>query len=87
MFLFYLKYPPAVFQKEVVLTPRDKFNYSTVRNFGKYHFQTIDWESLKTKPKSLVVGVEGEIPDNAKILKKIYFSNGGLAWQIAETDN
>jgi 4-amino-4-deoxy-L-arabinose transferase-like glycosyltransferase len=87
MFLFYLKYPPAVFQKEVVLTPRDKFNYSTVRNFGKYHFQTIDWEKLKNKPKSLVVGVEGEIPANAKILKKIYFSNGGLAWQIAETEN
>jgi len=87
MFLFYLKYPPAVFQKEVVLTQRDKFNYSTVRNFGKYHFQTIDWENLKNKPKSLVVGVEGEIPSKAKILKKIYFSNGGLAWQIAETEN
>ena len=87
LFLFYLKYPPAVFQKEVVLTPRDKFNYSTVRNFGKYHFQTIDWENLKNKPKSLVIGVEGEIPPTAKILKKIYFSNGGLAFQIAKTEN
>jgi hypothetical protein len=85
LFLFYLKYPPAVFQKEVILTPRDKFNYSTVRNFGKYHFQTIDWENLKNKPKSLIIGVEGEIPSSAKILKNIYFSNGGLAWQIAET--
>ncbi len=72
LFLFYLKYPPAVFQKEVVLTPRDKFNYSTVHNFGKYHFQTIDWENLKNKPKSLVIGVEREIPPSAKILKKIY---------------
>ena len=87
MFLFYLKYPPAVFQKEVVLTPRDKFNYSTVRDFGKYHFRSVDWQSLKNEPNSLVVGVEGEIPANAKILKNIYFSNGGLAWQIAETEN
>jgi len=86
LFLFYLKYPPQVFQKEVVLTPRDKFNYSTVRHFGKYHFQTINWEELKEKPKSLVIGVEGEIPESAKILKKIYFSNGGLAWLIAETE-
>ena len=87
LFLFYLKYPPQVFQKEVVLTPRDKFNYSTVRHFGKYHFQTINWEELKEKPKSLVIGVEGEIPESAKILKKIYFSNGGLAWLIAETED
>jgi len=86
MFLFYLKYPPEVFQKEVVLTPRDKFNYSTVRNFGKYHFRSIDWEQLKDQPKSLVIGVEGEIPESAKILKNIYFSNGGLAWQIATTE-
>ncbi len=87
IFLFYLKYPPSVFQKEVVLTPRDKFNYSTVRYFGKYHFQPLNWEDLKNKPKSLVVGLEGEIPSTAKILKKIYFPNGGLAWQIAETVN
>ena len=87
LFLFYQRYPPSVFQKEVVLTPRDKFSYSTVRNFGKYHFQTIDWENLKNRPKSLVIGVEGEIPPSAKILKKIYFSNGGLAWQIATTEN
>jgi len=87
LFLFYLKYPPQVFQKEVILTPRDKFNYSTVRNFGKYHFQTIDWENLKSKPKSLVVGVEGEIPPSAKILKNIYFPHGGIAFQIATTEN
>jgi len=87
MFLFYLKYPPEVFQKEVVLTPRDKFNYSTVRDFGKYHFRSIDWQELENEPDALVVGVEGEIPNNAKILKNIYFSNGGLAWQIAETNN
>jgi len=87
MFLFYLKYPPEVFQKEVVLTPRDKFNYSTVRDFGKYHFRTIDWQELENEHDALIVGVEGEIPDNAKILKNIYFSNGGLAWQIAETNN
>jgi len=87
LFLFYQQYPPSVFQKEVILTPRDKFNYSTVRNFGKYHFQAIDWENLKSKPKSLVIGVEGEIPSSAKILKNIYFPHGGIAFQIATTEN
>lgn len=85
MFLFYLKYPPEVFQKEVVLTPRDKFNYSTVRNFGKYHFQAINWEELKEQPRALVIGLEEEIPPSAKLIKNIYFPRGDIAWQIAET--
>jgi 4-amino-4-deoxy-L-arabinose transferase-like glycosyltransferase len=87
LFLFYLKYPPEVFQKEVVLTPRDRFNYSTVHNFGKYHFKSLVWEELKDKPKSLLIGVEGEIPASAKIVKTIEFPQGGIAFQMAETEN
>jgi len=86
LFLFYLKYPPEVFQKEVVLTPRDRFNYSTVHNFGKYHFKSLVWEELKDKPKSLLIGVEGEIPASAKIVKTIEFPKGGIAFQMAETE-
>jgi len=36
--LFYLKYPPEKIQKEIKLTPPDKFGFSTVKNFGKYQF-------------------------------------------------
>ncbi len=36
--LFYLKYPPQKAQKEIKLTPADKFGFSTVRHFGRYWF-------------------------------------------------
>jgi 4-amino-4-deoxy-L-arabinose transferase-like glycosyltransferase len=85
LFLFYLKYPPERFQKEVKLTPRDKFGFSTVRDFDKFHFEAINWEELKNKTKVLVVGTDEEIPESAKIINVIYFKNGKPAFQIAET--
>jgi 4-amino-4-deoxy-L-arabinose transferase-like glycosyltransferase len=36
--LFYLRYPPHKVQKEIKLTPPDKFGFSTVEHFGKYYF-------------------------------------------------
>lgn len=83
LFLFYLKYPPEKFQKEVVLTPRDEFGFSTVRDFNKYHFSEINWEEIKQESDSLAVGTDAEIPDNADIIKRIYFPNGKIAFKIA----
>jgi len=85
IFLFYLKYPPSEFQKEIQLTPPDKFGFSTVRDFGRFHFEAIDWQSLKDKERSLIVGTDEEIPESAKIIKTIYFRNKKPAFQIAET--
>ncbi|HUW22048.1 MAG TPA: glycosyltransferase family 39 protein [Candidatus Bathyarchaeia archaeon] len=84
LFLFYLKYPPAVFQKEAVLTPRDKFGFSTVRDFDNFHFEEIDWEKLKDQENVLIVGTDEEIPDSANIVKRIYFRNNRPAFEIAE---
>ncbi len=36
--LFFLKYPPELFQKEAFLTEPDKFGFSYVPKFGKYYF-------------------------------------------------
>lgn len=36
--LFFLKYPPALFQKEATLTAPDKFGFAYVPKFGKYYF-------------------------------------------------
>ena len=82
LFLFYSKYPPAKFQQEVKLTPRDKFGFSTVRDFDKYHFEAINWDELKTKTNILVVGTPDEINTSATILKRIYFKNGKPAFLI-----
>jgi len=84
IFLFYLKYPPEKFQKEAVLTSRDKFGFSTVRDFDNFHFENIVWDNLKNESNSLVCGTDEEIPDNADIIKTINFLNGQPAFQCAE---
>lgn len=63
LFLFYLKYPPEQFQQEVKLTPRDRFGFSTVRDFSKYHFEHIDFEKLKEQKNVLIIGTDKEIPE------------------------
>lgn len=84
LFLFYLKYPPEKFQSEVVLTPRDQFGFSTVRDFDKYHFASINWNDFKNETNSLVIGTDQEIPDDANIIKNIYFPNDKIAFQVAK---
>lgn len=84
LFLFYLKYPPSQFQKEAVLTYRDKYNFSTVRDFANYHFEAINWNNLKDQSNILVVGTSEEIPESANIIKTIYFPNGSPAFEIAK---
>ncbi len=76
LFLFYLNYPPEKFQKEHVLTSRDKFGFSTVRDFDKYEFKSISWDTDRVKyPGALIVGTSQEIPKEANIVKKIYGQN------------
>jgi len=76
LFLFYTKYPPAEFQNNHVLTGRDKFGFSTVSQYGKYVFTSIDWGSIKLEyPDSLIAGTKEEIPMSANIVKKIYGTN------------
>lgn len=84
LFLFYLKYPPEKFQKEVQLTARDKFGFSTVRDFDKFHFEKINWDELRTKTNTLVIGTPEEINTSATILKRIYFKNGQTAFLIVK---
>ncbi|MBI2008739.1 hypothetical protein HYS82_03740, partial [Candidatus Amesbacteria bacterium] len=55
LFLFYLKYPPQLFQGRHQLTLRDKFNFSTVRDFGKYHFESSPWAKVRDIHSTLIV--------------------------------
>jgi len=82
LFLFYLQYPPEKFQQEVKLTPRDKFGFSTVRDFDKFHFAKIEWEKLRDERNVLLVGTDEEIPPEANVIKTIYFKNNQPAFEI-----
>ena len=79
LFLFYLKYPPAMFQSNHSLTERDIFNFSTVELFDKYNFIDIDYnELIANNPNSLIIGTKEEIPEDKIGVDEIYGSNGYL---------
>lgn len=84
LFAFYLPYSPEKLQGEIKLTPRDKFGFSTVRHFGKYWFGLEENPDWKNEKDILVCGTDEEIPDDADIIKTIYFKNGQPAFQIAQ---
>ena len=85
LFLFYLKYPPAVFQQEHALTPRDKYGFSTVDKFSNFIFKSIDWDKDKPNfPGSLIIGSDDEIPNEANIIKRIYGSNNYIYFNVVE---
>jgi 4-amino-4-deoxy-L-arabinose transferase-like glycosyltransferase len=82
LFLFYTKYPPDKFQKEHTLSPRDKYGFSTVRDFDKYHFEAIDFDKIRPDtPNTLIVGTDEEIHNEANIVKRIYGTNGYLYFE------
>ncbi len=60
-FLFYLKYPPALFQKEEQenLSQGNFIN----RKFGKYEFRPINWQVDQNLHNTLFIGNPDEIPD------------------------
>ena len=79
LFLFYSKYPPQKIQSEIKLTTPDKYGFSTVLNYGKYHFEKIDWYKIPTN--SLVVSSDETIPKISP-QKIINFPNGQPAFII-----
>ena len=89
LFLFYgvatdpLKYSPDKFQNSHELTGRDKFGFSTVREFAKFEFRSIKWDMDQPgNPNSLIIGTNEEIPDEANIVKEIYGSNGYKYFEV-----
>lgn len=87
LFLFYLQYPPEKFQREGELTSRDEFGFSTVRNFGKFHFGEIKWDQLRDKREALLIGTGQEIPEReANVVKTVYFKNDQPAFEIVSLD-
>lgn len=71
--LFYTKYDPRKFSKEVKLK-RDIFGFVHVESFGKYFFPE-SIPTTKTKTKILYVDDIKSVPRSAKILKTFYILN------------
>lgn len=85
LFLFYLKYPPADFQRQHTLTAPDQFGFSTVREFGSYRFESIEYDIDKAQyPGALLVGTQKEIPQEANIIQTIHGINGYPYFEVVQ---
>ena len=85
MFLFYSKYDPRSFQGDHKLTFRDKFNFSTVRDYGKFHFENTPWDKVKDVHNALIIAASEDIPaTGANVIKTINFPNGLPAFRLVE---
>lgn len=83
LFLFYTKYDPRKFQGKHTLTGRDEYGFSTVREFDRYLFKEVDFETDKLNyPGWLIAGTDQEIPDEANIIKEVNGINGVLYFQV-----
>ena len=79
---FFTKYPPEKFQQEIVLEPRDKFGFSTVRKFGKYEFRRIDY-GQDEKIKNVLIIAADEPVDNNDIIYHLKDPAGRVMWRFA----
>lgn len=80
-FLFYLQYPPAVYQKEAEYASG---GFAENHKFGKYEFRPIDWNKEDKTSKILYVGRPTDFPEGAHILKTINFLDGKPTIKIVQ---
>lgn len=83
--LFYLKYDPALYQKQIKGTGDNKFGFSTVNSFGKYEFRPIGKEEFYKAKNTLFIATESEADKNIPPIKIINFPNGEVALKAIET--
>ena len=83
LFLFYSKYPPEKFQYNHTLTVRDKYNFSTVKNYDKFSFQSTNWDLVRDIHNTLIVANPKDLPVGGyNVIKTINFPNGQPAFKI-----
>lgn len=64
---FFLKYPPAQLQKELVMSDRDNFGFSTGRSFGKLQFHKINYDQDKKLVNSLIISADEPVDEGSVI--------------------
>lgn len=82
---FFLKYPPAKLQQELVFSTPDNFGFSTGLEFGKYHFRPIDYKADEKNKNTLLVVADEPVESQAKLVHTIYYPNGDPVFRIYST--
>lgn len=90
--LFYLGIDPHVFQNQAKLSQTRGIDVGEVERFNNFTFRHIYWPDDRSKPKTLFIGTEEELPEKdivseprAQLLDTVRFANGRVAFKIVET--
>ncbi|MDP3941482.1 MAG: glycosyltransferase family 39 protein [bacterium] len=81
-FLFYLRYDPALYQKDNQSNISGGFRENHA--FGKFIFRPIDWNTEQKDPSTLYVGRQDDFPDGVGLIEKIDYLNGDTAIELVE---
>ena len=80
-YLFYTKYPAAIFQKEVELSELDEFGFGKISAFGKFKFSDkVDNEDVR----ALFVSRKDRKPDGFQIINKVITNDGNVQYEFFE---
>lgn len=82
---FYLKFSPKKMQNEIVMTPRDKFGFSTVRKLDKFEFKNINWDEDKKSQNTLIISADESV-DNKFVIDTIKDPAGNTMYKILSTN-
>lgn len=83
-YLFHNKIDPAWYQKNWDYLGTGEVERMR-RIIGKYEFRNINWETDRNLENTLLIASPEEVPDNAKIFKKIEFPDGSTAFVFIKT--
>jgi len=90
-FLFYEKYPPELYQPQARLVQESPDMLGEGAGYDNYAFRPIYWPDDRWLRNTLFVGPPERLPEKdfaevgAKIIKKIFFANGEIAFLIVST--
>ncbi len=78
-FLFYLKYPPELYQEQ---SGEASGGFAENHTFGKFEFRPINWDEDRKLGDTLFVGRALDFPENSGHLFKINYPNGAPSMMI-----
>lgn len=78
-FLFYLEYPPDLYQKQ-----SSSGGFRENHQFGKYEFRPIKWDKEKKDGTILYVGRPSDFPQGTSVLYDVNYPNGEKAMVIVK---
>lgn len=82
---FFLKFQPEKMQSELVMTPRDKFGFSTARKLDKFEFKTVNWDMDKLSPNTLIISADESVDDKF-VIDTIKDPAGNNMYKIISTN-